>query len=112
MPRYVTVFRWRPETFRAMIERWRTVVRGEAPKEVLDAYGKVKTISLDISAGNCCGIHVFEVDDLKTADTLGYYMSDVIELETYPVIPLTEAWSIVETIPPEKIPKPEPWYRT
>lgn len=112
MPMFVTITRWKPETFRALVERWRTMIEGTAPKEVLEAFGKYKNFKSFVSVENRLIIDTFEVDDLKTSNIASYYLSDVCEMEIYPVIPLEEAWSVIESIPLEKIPKPEPWWKT
>ncbi|MFB0560360.1 MAG: DUF3303 family protein [Candidatus Lokiarchaeia archaeon] len=101
MPRFISIVRWKPETFRALIERWKMVVEGKAPKEVMDAVAKMKILSFEVSLGNQCVFEVFEVDDMMTSDIMSYYISDVCEEETYPVVPLEEAWKIVEIIPKE-----------
>lgn len=42
MVMFVNITRWRPETARALPERWMTVINGTAPKPVLDAFAKMK----------------------------------------------------------------------
>jgi len=114
MIRFVSITRWTPETARALQERWMTVVNGTAPKAVLDAFTKIKFITQQISLANRFAIMVSEVEekDLLAAVPLSLYMQDVCTTEEYTVMSMEEYLKVREVLPTEKIPKPEPWYRT
>jgi len=114
MVRFVSITRWTPETARALEERWMTVVNGTAPKAVLNAFAKVKIITQEISLANRFSVMVFEVEekDLLATTPLGMYFQDVCTEEEYPVMSMEEYLEAREALPMEKIPKPEPWYRT
>lgn len=114
MLRFVAITRWTPETARALNERWMTVVNGKAPKPVLDAFAKIKYISQEISLSNSIAISVFEIDekDLPKTVPLSMYVQDVCTQEEYLVMSMEDFLRAQETLPIEKIPKPEPWYRT
>jgi len=114
MLRFVTITRWTPETARALVERWKTVINGTAPKPVLDAFSKIKVITQEISLSNRLAVMVFEMEekDLVEATPLSMYMQDVCTQEEYLVMNMEEYLRASEALPMEKIPKPEPWYRT
>jgi len=114
MVRFVSITRWTPETARALAERWMTVVNGKAPKAVLNAFAKIKVITQEISLANRFAVMVFEVEEKDLVDTtpLSMYMQDVCTQEEYPVMSMEDYLKAQELLPMEKIPKPEPWYRT
>jgi len=114
MIRFVTITRWTPETARALAERWMTVVNGTAPKPVLDALAKIKIVTQQISLPNRFAVFVAEIEekDLLATVPLSLYMQDVCTEEEYTVMSMEEFLKVRESLPMEKIPKPEPWYRT
>jgi len=114
MVMFVSITRWTPETARAVRERWDTVVKGTAPKAVLDAFAKFKIITQVISLGNRFVVTVFEVEEKDYVEITPFslYMQDVCTEEAYAVISMEDYLAAQEKLPPEKIPKPEPWYRT
>jgi len=114
MLRFVTITRWTPETARALNERWMTVVKGTAPKPVLDAFAKIKYISQEISLSNSIAISVYEIDEKDLPETvpLSMYVQDVCTQEQYLVISMENFVKAQEVLPIGTIPKPEPWYRT
>jgi hypothetical protein len=114
MVRIVTITRWTPETARAIRERWNTIVKGTAPKAVLDAFAKIKIITSEVSLPNRFGVMVYEIaeKDIVEATPVSLYMQDVCTQEEYPVVSMEDYLAVQEKLPPEKIPKPEQWYRT
>jgi len=114
MVRFVEITRWTPETARALRERWDTVVKGTAPKAVLDAFAKIKWITQELSLPNRMAVMVYEVEekDLVEMTPLSLYFQDVCTQEEYPVMSMEDYLTAQEKLPPEKIPKPEAWYRT
>jgi len=114
MVRFVSITRWTPETARALQERWMTVVNGTAPKPVLNAFAKIKFITQEISLANKFALMVYEIEekDLLATVPLSMYMQDVCTEEVYPVMSMEDYLKASEALPMEKIPKPEPWYRT
>lgn len=114
MVRLVSITRWTPETARALVERWMTVVDGKAPKAVLNAFAKIKIIAQEISLPNRFSVMVFEVEekDLIKTIPLSMYLQDVCTQEECPVMTMEDYLKGAEALPMEKIPRPEPWYRT
>ena len=114
MVRFISITRWTPETARALAERWMTVVNGTAPKAVLNAFANIKVIANEISLPNRLVVMIFEVDEKDLVDTvpLSMYMQDVCTQEEYTVMSMEDYLKASEALPMEKIPKPEPWYRT
>ena len=108
MARYVSISRWTPQTARALDERWNTVTTGKAPKVVQDAFAKFKIISFEIASGNDFSVMVFEVDE-ASADIVRRYLVDVCTMETYPVTSFEDWMKVMEALPMEEVPKPEPW---
>jgi len=111
MVRCVTITRWTPQTARAIRERWDTVIKGTAPKAVLDAFAKIKWITQDISLSNRLAVAVWEVEekDLIEISSLNLYMQDVCTEEEYMVMSMEDYLTAQEKLPAEKIPKPESW---
>jgi len=109
-----SITRWTPETARALQERWMTVVNGTAPKAVLDAFAKIKIITQVISPSNRFAVMVEEIEEKDMAKTLplSLYLQDVCTQEAYAVFSMEDFLEAQEVLPIEKIPKPEPWYRT
>jgi uncharacterized protein YlxP (DUF503 family) len=114
MVMFVTITRWTPETARAMQKRWMKVVNGTAPKPVLDAFAKEKIITQVISLTNRFTLMVSETEEKDLSETLplSMYFQDVCTQESYVVSSMEDYFKALETLPVEKIPKPEPWYRT
>ena len=111
MVRFISITRWTPETARALVERWMTVINGTAPKAVLNAFAKIKVIANEISLPNRLVVMIYEVDEKDLADTvpLSMYMQDVCTQEEYPVMSMEDYLKASEVLPMEKIPKPERW---
>ena len=111
MARFVSIVRWTPETVRALTERYMTIIRGEAPKPVLNGFAKLKIITQEVSLGNRLAVMVFEVDekDLVEASIVSMYLQDVCTEEEYPVISMEDWLKALEALPMEKIPKPDSW---
>jgi len=111
MVRFISITRWTPETARALVERWMTVINGTAPKAVLNAFAKIKVIANEISLPNRLVVMIFEVDEKDLVDTvpLSMYMQDVCTQEEYPVMSMEDYMKASEALPMEKIPKPERW---
>jgi len=114
MIRFVSITRWTPETARALRERYDTIIKGTAPKAVLDAFAKIKFITQEVSLSNRFVVMVSEVEekDLLATVPLSMYMQDVCTQEEYPVMSMEDYLKASEALPMEKVPKPEPWYRT
>jgi hypothetical protein len=114
MVRIVTITRWTPETARAIRERWNTIVKGTAPKVVLDAFAKIKIITNELSLPNRLGVMVYEIaeKDIVEVTPVSLYMQDVCTQEEYVVVSMEDYLAVQEKLPTEKIPKPEQWYRT
>jgi hypothetical protein len=112
MVMFVTITRWTPETARALQERWMKVINGTAPKPVLDAFAKQKIITQVISLMNRFALTVSEEEDYREGLPLGMYFQDVCTQEYYPVVSMEDYLKALEALPLEKVPKPEPWYRT
>jgi len=114
MIRFVSITRWTPETARALRERYDTIIKGTAPKAVLDAFAKIKFIAQEVSLSNRLAVMVSEVEekDLLATVPLSMYMQDVCTQEEYPVMSMEDYLKASEALPMEKVPKPEPWYRT
>ena len=111
---FVTITRWTPETARALQERWMKVINGTAPKPVLDAFAKYKIITQVISPTNRFALMVTEVKEEDYGETLplSMWLQDVCTQEGYTVVSMEDFFGALEALPMEKIPKPEPWYRT
>jgi len=111
MIRFVSITRWTPETARALAKRWMTVIDGTAPKPVLDAFAKIKMIAQEVSLANRVAFMVSEIEekDLLATVPLSMYMQDVCTQEEYTVMSMEDYLKATETLPMEKIPKPEPW---
>ena len=111
MVRCVTITRWTPQTARAIRERWDTVIKGTAPKAVLDAFAKIKWITQEISLPNRIAVAVWEAEEKDLIETtpLTLYMQDVCTQEEYMVMSMEDYLTAQEKLPPEKIPKPECW---
>jgi len=112
MVRLVVITRWTPQTARAIRERWNTIVKGTAPKAVLDAFAKIKIITNELSLPNRFGVMVFEMEEknrVEAGTILSLYMQDVCTQEEYPVVSMEDYLAAQEKLPPEKIPKPESW---
>jgi len=111
MVRFVSITRWTPETARAVRERWDTIIKGTAPKPVLDAFAKTKIITQEISLSNKIVLTVFEVEEKDMIEVVPFslYMQDVCTQEEYPVLSMEDYLAGQEKLPAEKIPKPERW---
>ena len=111
MVRCVTITRWTPQTARALRERWDTVIKGTAPKAVLDAFAKINWITQEISLSNRISVVVWEVEekDLIETSSLSLYMQDVCTQEEYMVMSMEDYLTAQEKLPPGTIPKPESW---
>ncbi|MHA2246335.1 MAG: DUF3303 family protein [Candidatus Hodarchaeales archaeon] len=111
MARYVTITRWTPQTARALNERYASLIDGSAPKEVLDGWNKINTITLETSLNNRCSIHVYEVkdEDNIAAGVVSYYFQDVCTQETFPVLDAGDYAQVWTALPLDQIPKPKPW---
>ena len=109
--RVVTITRWTPQTARALRQRWDTIVRGTAPKAVLDAFAKFKIITHEISLTNRFSVMVSEITekDYVEITPVSLYMQDVCTQESHLVISMEDYLAAQEKLPPEKIPKPESW---
>ena len=109
--RVVTITRWTPQTARALRERWDTIIKGTAPKTVLDAFAKFKIITQVISLPNRFAVMVSEIAEKDYVETipLSMYMQDVCTQESHVVISMEDYLVAQEKLPPEKIPKPESW---
>jgi hypothetical protein len=114
MVRFATIVRWTPETARAVRERYDSIIKGKAPKAVLDAFTKIKWITQEISLPNHLAIMVFEVEekDFLAVQPLSLYMGEVCTEEEYQVMTFEDYLAASEKLPAEKIPKPEPWWKT
>ena len=112
MVMFVTITRWTPETARALQERYMTVVKGTAPKAVLDAFAKFKIITEVTSLPSNIAVMVYELadKDFVEANNAAIYLQDVCTQETFPVITIEDWVQVTEAVPLAKIPKPEPWY--
>ena len=111
MVRFVTITRWTPETARALRKRYDTIIKGTAPKVVLDAFAKLKIITNEISLPNRFGVMIYEIEekDLVELAPLSLYMQDVCTQEQFVIISMDDYLKATEALPPEKIPKPECW---
>ncbi|MDH5376091.1 MAG: hypothetical protein OEW95_09825 [Candidatus Bathyarchaeota archaeon] len=111
---FVSITRWTPETARALQERWMMVVNGTAPKPVLDAFAKYKIMTQVISPTNRFSFMVAEVKEKDYGETLplSMWLQDVCTQEAYTVVSMEDFFKALETLPMEKIPKPEQWYRS
>jgi len=111
---YVSITRWTPQTALALRKRWDTVVKGTAPKAVLDAFAKFKVITQVMSLVNNLSVMVYEIEEKDSVETnnVAVYLQDVCTMETYPVISFEDWMKVMEAVPIEKIPKPEPWWKT
>jgi len=109
--RVVTITRWTPQTARALRERWDTIIKGTAPKTVLDAFAKFKIIANEISLANRFSVMVSEIaeKDYVEITPVSLYMQDVCTQESYVVISMEDYLTAQEKLPLEKIPKPESW---
>jgi hypothetical protein len=108
---FVTITRWTPETARALQERWMRVVNGTAPKPVLDAFAKEKIITQVVSLTNRFALMVAEMEEKDYGETLplSMWLQDVCIQESYAVVSMEDYFKALETLPLEKVPKPEPW---
>jgi len=111
MVMFVNITRWKPETARALTERWMTVINGTAPKPVLDAFAKMKIITQVISLPNRFAIMVSEIEEKDLADTtpLSMYLQDVCTQKQCTVMTMEDWLKAREALPMEKVPKPERW---
>jgi len=109
MVRFAAIVRWKPETARAVRERYDTIVKGTAPKAVLDAFFKIKWITQEISLPNHLAIMVFEVEekDLLEVALLPMYMGEVCTEDEYQVLSFEDYLAASEKLPLAEIPKPE-----
>ena len=111
MVRCVTITRWAPQTARALRERWNTVIKGTAPKVVLDAFAKIKWITQEFSLSSRIAVAVWEAEEKDLVETaaLTLYLQDVCTQEEYLVMSMEDYLTAQERLPAEKIPKPESW---
>lgn len=107
MVRFATIIRWTPQTARAVDEQWNTVVKGTAPKAVIDAFGKIKIIAFESSLASHLAVLVYEVEekDIFDAFIVYRYMQGVCTFETYWTISFDEFLKVREALPTEDIPK-------
>lgn len=104
---FVTISRWRPEQAEALEKRQDTLLKGTAPKAVMDAWAKMNIIAQVVSPQNGFGVMIVEVTDETWIDgtVLCRYMGDVVTLESYPVCSMEEYLKVREKLPREQIPK-------
>jgi len=104
---FVTISRWTPEQAEGMERRWDTMLKGTAPKAVMDAWAKMKIVTQVVSPQNGCSVMVVEVTDQTWIDgtVLCRYMEDVVSMESFPVCSMEEYLKVREKLPREKIPK-------
>ena len=105
---FVSITRWTPEQDKAMSERFGTMLDGTAPKAVLDAFAKCKTIAEAYSPWNRLYINIAEVatDENWIDDSIATsYFQDVCTIEEYPALNLEqvlEARKRLSAKPPPK----------
>lgn len=104
---FVSISRWTPEQAAAVEKRWDTMLKGTAPKAVMEAWAKMKIIAQVTSPQNGFALMVLEVTDQTWIDgtVLCRYMQDVCSLEGYPVCSMEEWLKVKEKLPLEQIPK-------
>jgi hypothetical protein len=101
MGRWVSITRWTPEQYSGLIKKWETIVNGTAPKPVLDAWAKIKIITMEFSPANQFTLMVWEMkdEDWPDAGLCSLYMQDVAHLESYPVFSIEEWTKIQAKLP-------------
>ncbi|MFX0103096.1 MAG: hypothetical protein ACFFCS_26250 [Candidatus Hodarchaeota archaeon] len=112
MGRYVTIFRWKPETARAFAKRWIDFSLGIVPKDLSESMkGKWKWFAWECSLGNHFMFIIWEAKDenLPVMHAALMFMEEVCTVKTYPIMNLEEhgkAWDIFE-VALEQTEKPE-----
>lgn len=104
---FVTISTWRPENGGAMEKRWDTILKGTAPKVVMDAMAKMKVVAQVVSPQSGFSLMLMEVSDATWMDgtLLCRYMQDVCSMVTSPVVSMEDWLKIKEKLPAEMIPK-------
>ena len=104
---FVSISRYTPEQAEALEKRWDTILNGTAPKAVLDAWAKMKVITMVASPQNGFSLTVLEVTDQAWIDgsVVSRYMSDVCSMEGYPVCSMEQWLEVRKRLPADQIPK-------
>ncbi len=104
---FVSITRYTPEQVEGLERRWETVVRGTAPKVVLDAFAKMKVLAYVASPQNGFSLMITEVTDQTWLDgtLVCRYMADVAHMDIYPVVSMEDYLKLAEMLPRDKIPK-------
>ena len=112
MVRYMVVTRWNSQNARALNMRYNDLLTGKAPKEVIEAFAKMKVIVTEVSLPSFTSFLLFEVaeENFIAANVVAMYFQEVCEQVTYPVVSFEDYMKVRKILPPEKYPKPEsPW---
>lgn len=85
MPRYLSIYRWKPETAAAFAKKW---LEFSTNKALQAAASKLKEVSLNFSVGNNCAVYIYDVDDadLDALNLCALHLADVCEMETIPLM--------------------------
>jgi len=104
---FVSITRYTPEQAEALEKRWDTILKGTAPKAVMDAWAKIKVITMVASPQNGFNLSVLEVTDQTWIDgtVVSRYMADVCSLESYPACSMEQWLEVTKRLPQEQIPK-------
>jgi hypothetical protein len=104
MGRYMTIFRWKPETVRAFAKRFVDYALGVAPKELVEAAkGKGKLVALEYGLGNHFIVEIWEAKDeeLPAIHAVLMFFEEVCKVETFPIMNMEEhgkGWDILEPV--------------
>jgi hypothetical protein len=104
---FVSIIRYTPEQAEALEKRWDTILKGTAPKAVMDAWAKIKVVTMVVSPQNGFNLSVLEVTDQTWIDgtVVTRYMQDVCSLESYPACSMEQWMEVTKRLPLEQIPK-------
>jgi len=85
MPRFMTIYRWKPENAVAFAKQWLMLSTHPELKKALE---KMKQISTNYSAFNNCAVLIYEVkdEDMGVLNMLAIHLSLVCEMETIPLV--------------------------
>ena len=90
MPRFMTLYKFKPENFRLACERWTSMANEDAPPEIKEAASKLDIETMEFAGGNNFIMAVWNIkdEDMHHAQTLALWLGDAFTLETYPVLPV------------------------
>jgi len=92
MARYMTIYRYTPEQAHLIYKRLMSLADQSAPKPVLEAFAKAKSITAEYATSSNFFVWIYEIEDkdLPGLSLVAMYIGDACTMETHPVLSAEE----------------------